>query len=129
MKGVSCMKLTNNLAIDNQLETYRQNGFSYAQTREIKRGLTLGFDPSLYVNIDFVPHQIEIIITCLVDNLDVTHLANKCYDWMQVDEIYEGLLSGIDVSSYADRWMSWTQMRKTRKRLERKQLESEMRNL
>ena len=123
------MKLTNNLAIDNQLETYRQNGFSYAQTREIKRGLTFGFDPSLYANIDFVPHQIEIIITCLVDNLDVTHLANKCYDWMQVDEIYEGLLSGIDVSSYADRWMSWAQMRKTRKQLERKQLESETRNL
>lgn len=76
-----------------------------------------------------MPHQIEIIITCLVDNLDVTHLANKCYDWMQVDEIYEGLLSGIDVSSYADRWMSWTQMRKIRKQLERKQLESEMSNL
>lgn len=29
-RGVSCMKLTNNLAIDAQLEIYRQNGFSYA---------------------------------------------------------------------------------------------------
>lgn len=47
------MKLTCNLAIDTQLEIYHQNGFSYAQTRKIKRGLTLGFDPSLYANVDF----------------------------------------------------------------------------
>lgn len=80
-RGVSCMKLTNNLAIDAQLEIYRQNGFSYTQTREIKRGLTLGFDPSLFANVDFTPHQVKMIIECLVKNLDITHLANDCYDW------------------------------------------------
>ena len=113
------MKLTNNLAIDTQLEIYRQHGFSYAQTREIKRGLTLGFDPSLFANVDFTPHQVKMIIECLVKNLNITHLANDCYNWMQVDEIYMGLLSGIDVSSYADRYMSWPQMRAIRKQLER----------
>lgn len=119
MKGVCYMKLTNNLAIDTQLEIYRQHGFSYAQTREIKRGLTLGFDPSLFANVDFTPHQVKMIIECLVKNLNITHLANDCYNWMQVDEIYMGLLSGIDVSSYADRYMSWPQMRAIRKQLER----------
>jgi hypothetical protein len=119
MKGVHYMKLTNNLAIDTQLEIYRQNGFSYVQTREIKRGLTLGFDPSLYANVDFATHQIEMIIECLVKNLNVIHLSKDCYNWMQVDEIYKGLLSGIDVSSYADRYMSWPQMREIRKQLER----------
>lgn len=53
-----------------------------------------------------------------------THLANDCYNWMQVDEIYTGLLCGIDVSRYADRRMSWLQMCEIRKQLER-----EMRNL
>ena len=117
-RGTSRMKLTNNLAIDTQLEIYRQNGFSYAQTRKIKRGLTLGFDPSSYANVDFSLHQIEII-ECLVKNLDITHLANDCYNWMQVDEIYTGLLCGIDVSRYADRRMSWLQMCEIRKQLER----------
>lgn len=115
------MKLTNNLAIDTQLEMYRQNGFSYAQTREIKCGLTLGFDPSLYTNVDFAPHQIKMIIECLVKNLDITYLADDCYNWMQVDEIYMGLTDGLDVSRYADKDISWLQMREIRK-----QLESEM---
>lgn len=57
-------------------------------------------------------------------NLDIAHLANDCYNWMQVDEIYTGLLCGIDVSRYADRHMSWLQMCEIRKQLER-----EMRNL
>ena len=130
-RGESCMKLTNNLAIDNQLEIYRQTGFSYVQTREIKRGLTLGFDPSLYANVDFATHQIEMIIECLVKNLNVIHLSKDCYNWMQVDEIYKGLLSGIDVSCYADKDIHWVQMSKIRKQLEleRKQLEREMHNL
>lgn len=68
-RGVSYMRLTNNLAIDTQLEIYRQNGFSYAQTRKIKRGLTLGFDPSSYADVDFSLHQIEIIIECLVKKI------------------------------------------------------------
>lgn len=119
MRGAHYMKLTCNLAIDTQLEIYRQNGFSYAQTRKIKRGLTLGFDPSSYANVDFSLHQIEIIIECLVKNLDITHLAIDCYNWMQVDEIYTGLLCGIDVSCYADRRMSWLQMCEIRKQLER----------
>ena len=130
-RGVSCMKLTNNLAIDAQLEIYRQNGFSYVQTREIKRGLTLGFDPSLYANVDFATHQIEMIIECLVKNLNVIHLSKDCYNWMQVDEIYKGLLSGIDVSCYADKDIHWVQMSKIRKQLELEceQLEREMHNL
>ena len=118
------MKLTCNLAIDTQLEIYRQNGFSYAQTRKIKRGLTLGFDPSLYANVDFALHQIDIIITCLEKDLDVTYLVNDRYDWTQVDEIYAGLLCGIDVSRYADKDIHWLQMREIREQLER-----EMRNL
>lgn len=113
------MKLTNNLAIDNQLEAYRQNDFSYAQTKKIKRGLTLGFDPSLYVNVDFAPHQIEIIITCLTKHLDVTHLVKEYYDWAQVDEIYAGLICGIDVSSFADNTIPWLKMREIRKQVER----------
>lgn len=130
-RGVSYMRLTNNLAIDTQLEIYRQNGFSYVQTREIKRGLTLGFDPSLYANVDFATHQIEMIIECLVKNLNVIHLSKDCYNWMQVDEIYKGLLSGIDVSCYADKDIHWVQMSKIRKQLEleREQLEREMHNL
>lgn len=119
MRGAHYMKLTNNLAIDTQLEMYRQNGLSYAQAKEIKRGLTLCLDPSSYANVDFSLHQIEIIIECLVKNLDTTHLANDCYNWMQVDEIYTGLLCGIDVSRYADRRMSWLQMCEIRKQLER----------
>lgn len=63
------MKLINTLSVDTQLEIYRQHGFSNAQTKEIKRGLLLGFDPSLYANVDFPPHQIKIIITSLVKNL------------------------------------------------------------
>lgn len=118
-KGVSYMKLTNNLSIDTQLEIYRQNGFSYAQTKKIKRGLTLGFDPSLYVNVDFEPHQIEIIITCLTKHLDVTHLVKERYDWTQVDEIYAGLICGIDVSSFADNTIPWLKMREIRKQVER----------
>ena len=118
-RGASCMKLTNNLAIDTQLEIYRQNGFSYAQTKKIKRGLTLGFDPSLYANVDFTPHQIEIIITCLTKHLDVTHLVKECYDWTQVDEIYAGLICGIDVSSFADNTIPWLKMREIRKQVER----------
>ena len=113
------MKLTNNLAIDTQLEIYRQNGFSYAQTREIKCGLTLGFDPSLFANVDFTPHQVKMIIECLVKNLDITHLANDCYDWTQVDEIYTGLICGIDVSSFADNTIPWPKMREIRKQVER----------
>ena len=130
-RGANCMKLTNNLAIDTQLEIYRQNGFSYVQTREIKRGLTLGFDPSLYANVDFATHQIEMIIECLVKNLNVIHLSKDCYNWMQVDEIYKGLLSEIDVSCYADKDIHWVQMSKIRKQLEleREQLEREMRDL
>ena len=125
------MKLSSNLSIESQLEMYRQNGFSYAQTRKIKRGLTLGFDPSSYANVDFSLHQIEIIIECLVKNLNVIHLSKDCYNWMQVDEIYKGLLSGIDVSCYADKDIHWVQMSKIRKQLEleREQLEREMRNL
>lgn len=118
-KGVSYMKLTNNLAIDTQLEIYRQNGFSYAQTKKIKRGLTLGFDPSLYTNVDFTPHQIEIIITCLTKRLDVTHLVKERYDWTQVDEIYAGLICGIDVSSFANNTIPWLKMRELRKQVER----------
>lgn len=118
-RGTSRMKLTNNLAIDNQLEIYRQNGFSYAQTRKIKRGLTLGFDPLLYANVDFSLHQIEIIITCLTKHLDVTHLVKERYDWTQVDEIYAGLICGIDVSSFADNAIPWLKMREIRKQLER----------
>jgi hypothetical protein len=124
MRGAHYMKLTCNLAIDTQLEIYRQNGFSYAQTRKIKRGLTLGFDPSLYANVDFALHQIDIIITCLEKDLDVTYLVNDRYDWTQVDEIYAGLLCGIDVSRYADKDIHWLQMREIREQLER-----EMRNL
>ena len=118
-RGVSYMKLTNNLAIDTQLEIYRQNGFSYVQTREIKRGLTLGFDPSLYANVDFAPHQIEIIITCLTEHLDVTHLVKERYDWTQVDEIYTGLICGIDVSSFTDNTIPWLKMCEIRKQVER----------
>ena len=113
------MKLSSNLSIESQLEIYRQNGFSYAQAKEIKRGLLLGFDSSLYANINFVPHQIEIIITCLIEHLDVTYLVNECYDWMQVDEIYAGLLCGIDVSSFADNTLPWLKMREIRKQVER----------
>ena len=119
MRGAHYMKLTCNLAIDTQLEIYRQNGFSYAQTRKIKRGLTLGFDPSLYANVDFALHQIDIIITCLEKDLDVTYLVNDRYDWTQVDEIYAGLLCGIDVSRYADKDIHWLQMREIREQLER----------
>ena len=118
-KGVRYMKLTNNLAIDTQLEIYRQKGFSDAQTKKIKRGLTLGFDPSLYVNVDFAPHQIEIIITCLTKCLDVTHLVKERYDWTQVDEIYAGLICGIDVSSFANNTIPWLKMREIRKQVER----------
>lgn len=113
------MKLTNNLAIDTQLEIYRQNGFSYVQTKEIKRGLTLGFDPSLYANVDFTRHQIEIIITCLTKHLDVTRLVKERCDWTQVDEIYAGSICGIDVSSFADNTIPRLKMREIRKQVER----------
>ena len=94
MKGVSYMKLINNLAIDNQLEIYRQNGFSYAQTRKIKRGLTLGFDPLLYANVDFSLHQIEIIITCLTKHLDVSHLLRENIHYLELKRL-EQLLSSV----------------------------------
>lgn len=113
------MKLSNNLSIESQLEIYQQSGFSYAQTKEIKRGLLLGFDPSLYVNANFGPHQIKIIITCLTKHLDVTHLVKERYDWTQVDEIYAGLICGIDVSSFANNTIPWLKMREIRKQVER----------
>ena len=60
-----------------------------------------------------------MIIECLVKNLDITHLANDCYDWAQVDEIYTGLICGIDVSSFADNTITWLKMREIRKQVER----------
>ena len=95
-RGVSCMKLTNNLAIDAQLEIYRQNGFSYAQTRKIKRGLTLGFDMKPYAKakLDVLSIREEIERLMSESNFDLVR-RQKYHRY--VSNIYLPLKAKLDL--------------------------------
>ena len=43
----------------------------------------------------------------------------KTFDWIQMEEIYAGIMSKIDVSKYADPELNWREMKKIREKIEK----------
>lgn len=129
------MKLSNNLTLEQLLESEWANQFNRAQLSEIRTGLNRNIDvyyadPSIKsdkmqvlrhasengINLleyakDFSVQQLEALLEGAKHNIDYHTYANHQYSRAQMLTIAQGLLLNVDVSSYLDPRFEANQMR------------------
>ncbi|BAG09096.1 hypothetical protein [Finegoldia magna] len=93
--------------------------FDYEQLLEIHEGLKNDVDVRLYANPKLNWSRMKIIRKTLEDyDIDVSKYVEANFTENEIDEIVEGLESGIDVSAYADNRLHYEEMREIREKLE-----------
>lgn len=129
------MKLSNNLNLQQLLESDWADQFNRAQLSEIRTGLNRNIDvyyadPSIKsdkmkvlrhasengINLleyakDFSVHQLEALLEGAKHKVDYTMYANRKYSHTQMLTIAQGLLLNLDVSHYLDPKFETNQMR------------------
>lgn len=129
------MKLSNNLTLEQLLESDWADQFNRAQLSEIRTGLNRNIDvyyadPSIksdkmkvlrhasenginlleYVK-DFSVQQLEALLEGAKHKIDYTMYANRQYSHTQMLTIAQGLILNLDVSYYLDHRFDTNQMR------------------
>lgn len=95
------MKLKNNVSINTLLKEYEDTGvFNDAQLCNIKLGLIMGDDVSVYAKPEFTYKQMDAIASGMVHDIDVTKYADSRYSHFQMLAIRDALIEGIDVTPY-----------------------------
>lgn len=95
------MKLKNNISINTLLKEYEdKNVFNDAQLCNIKLGLIMGDEVSIYARPEFTYRQMDAIASGLVHNIDVTKCVDSRYSHSQMLAIRDALIEGIDVTPY-----------------------------
>lgn len=113
------MKLSNNLSIDNIINSYKRRGYYGQQLDVIREGLEKGLDVSLYtkpvfdlfqmrqieyglesgVNVEvyanskYTSYHMKVIRLYLEQNLDVSHLLDENLHYLTVKRLEQQLLS------------------------------------
>ena len=64
------MKLSNNLSIDNIINSYKRRGYYGQQLDAIRQGLERGYDVSIYATPDLDEYQMRVILYCLYYGFD-----------------------------------------------------------
>lgn len=129
------MKLSNNLTLEQLLESDWADQFNRAQLSEIRTGLNRNIDvyyadPSIKsdkmkvlrhasengINLleyakDFSVHQLEALLEGAKHKIDYHIYANRKYSHTQMLTIAQGLLLNLDVSVYLDPRFETNQMR------------------
>lgn len=129
------MKLSNNLTLEQLLESDWADQFNRAQLSEIRTGLNRNIDvyyadPSIKsdkmkvlrhasengINLleyakDFSVQQLEALLEGAKHKIDYTMYANRKYSHTQMLTIAQGLLLNLDVSAYLDPRFETNQMR------------------
>lgn len=129
------MKLSNNLTLEQLLESDWADQFNRAQLSEIRTGLNRNIDvyyadPSIKsdkmkvlryasengINLldyakDFSVHQLEALLEGAKHKIDYKMYANRKYSHTQMLTIAQGLLLNLDVSHYLDPRFETNQMR------------------
>lgn len=129
------MKLSNNLTLEQLLESDWADQFNRAQLSEIRTGLNRNIDvyyadPSIKsekmkvlryasengINLleyakDFSVQQLEALLEGARHNIDYKMYANRKYSHTQMLTIAQGLLLNLDVSHYLDPKFETNQMR------------------
>ena len=129
------MKLSNNLTLEQLLESDWADQFNRAQLSEIRTGLNRNIDvyyadPSIKsdkmqvlrhasengINLleyakDFSVQQLEALLEGAKHKLDYRVYANRKYSHTQMSTIAQGLLLNLDVSHYLDPRFETNQMR------------------
>lgn len=95
------MKLKNNISIDTLLKEYEDKDvFNDAQLCNIKLGLIMGDEVSIYAKPEFNYKQMDAIASGMVHNIDVTKYADSRYSHFQMLAIKDALIEGIDVTPH-----------------------------
>lgn len=95
------MKLKNNVSIDTLLKEYKYSQLcDDAQLLNIKIGLILGYDASLYAAPKFNFRQMDTILSGMSCGIDVTKYADSRYTLSQMYSIKSALIKGIGVTPY-----------------------------
>ena len=94
------------------------DNYTEDQKREIKYGLEMGLDVSVYARPEFLAIQMREIRVGMLEHLPIEWYAKPEYDWFQMEEIRKGLQKGINIQAYADPDISFEVMRQIRKGLE-----------
>ena len=129
------MKLSNNLTLEQLLESDWADQFNRAQLSEIRTGLNRNIDvyyadPSIKsdkmkvlrhasengINLleyakDFSVQQLEALLEGAKHNIDYRVYANRQYSHTQMLTIAQGLILNLDVSPYLDHRFDTNQMR------------------
>lgn len=129
------MKLSNNLTLEQLLESEWADQFNRAQLSEIRTGLNRNIDvyyadPSIKfdkmkvlrhasengINLleyakDFSVHQLEALLEGAKHKIDYKMYANRKYSHTQMLTIAQGLILNLDVSYYLDHRFDTNQMR------------------
>ena len=129
------MKLSNNLNLQQLLESDWADQFNRAQLSEIRTGLNRNVDvyyadPSITsdkmkvlrhasehgVNLleyakDFTTHQLEALLEGAKHNINYQIYANRKYNYTQMLTIAQGLLLNLDVTYYLDHRFDTNQMK------------------
>lgn len=96
------------------------NTFNYEQIVEIHTGLKNWIDISKYADIKYTAEEMRMIREGLEDwNIDISKYVGVGFSEDQLYEIREGLISGIDVSVYADNNICADEMFEIRRKLEK----------
>ena len=75
------LKLSNNLSIDNIINSYKRRGYYREQLDVIRDGLEKGFDVSIYDDKRFDHQQMYEILIGLKRNLDVSLYTDAKYSF------------------------------------------------
>lgn len=101
------------------------NDFNYDQILEIYEGLKNDIDIKIYADLKYNWKDMEIIRETLQEyNIDISKYVGVGFTYSEIDEIREGLISGIDVSAYADFHLNSNEMREIREKLENEKWEN-----
>lgn len=95
--------------------TYIKAGYSSSQLREIRRGLELGLNVSIYADPALDPGQMEKIRRKEIARLGkALKLIPEGVSKKQLKELVEGMSQGMDISTFNDPALSWSEMRDRR---------------
>lgn len=100
------------------VDTYMNKAFNMHQMACIRKGELLGLDISVYAKEYYSARQMIKLRKCLEFGKDTSWLESSTLHPKQMEEILLGLISGVDVSLYADEQNSVEAMRQARQTLE-----------
>jgi len=84
--------------------------FDAGQMKEIRIGLEVGVDVSVYAKPEFDAGQMHAIMHGLTDGIDVSIFAKPEFSAGQMEELCWGLRHGVDISNFAKPEVSATEM-------------------